>query len=433
MSQVKVLVSADIHLGRVSSRVASGDGSDLSARGAWERIVELAVREKVDLVCLAGDVADESNRFWEALGPLEKGLRTLGEAGITTLAVSGNHDHEALPRLADQLESDRFRLLGRGGKWERYTYTRDDAPLLHVDGWSFPRDRVRSSPVDSYEVSRDSKTPTLAMVHGDLDVADSVYAPLSREELRAKPVAGWLLGHIHVPMSDAPEGRPFITYPGSPQSLDPGERGVHGVVLVDFEHGRCVGMRTLPVSTVRYDHLDVDVAGVGDLEDLTSRVRGGVQAFAGEASREADDGLEHLVLRLTLHGQTSIAAELAAEAESIRRDFELEASGVRCVIDDVVLRVLPVIDLEALSQVATPTGMLASALLELRDDRPLDQLSERTSGLVDRVREVVVAQRKLPEFSLVTETDPQGREIRELVCEQCEALLIRLLQGQDGP
>ena len=77
--------------------------------------------------------------------------------------------------------------------------------------------------------------------------------------------------------------------------------------------------------------------------------------------------------------------------------------------------------------------MLASALLELRDDRPLDQLTVRASGLVDRVREAVMDQRKLPEFSRVTETESSGREIRELVCEQCEALLVKLVQGQDRP
>jgi len=101
MSRLKILVAGDVHIGRVSSRVSADELAEVSARGAWGRLIDLAVSESVDVVCLTGDVADESNRFWEALGPLERGLRTLEGQGITTLAVSGNHDYDALPRLAD--------------------------------------------------------------------------------------------------------------------------------------------------------------------------------------------------------------------------------------------------------------------------------------------------------------------------------------------
>jgi len=269
------------------------------------------------------------------------------------------------------------------------------------------------------------------MVHGDLNVADSVYAPLPREHMLAKRVTGWLLGHIHAPMVDEPDGRPFILYPGSPQSLDPGETGVHGAVVIEFEHGRCLGVRRVPLSTVRFDRLDVDVSGVENLTDLTSRVRHEVETFADRAAREGDDRLKHLVLRLALHGQSPIAGELGSEAQRIREDFEMEAAGVRCSVDGVVLRVLPSIDLDALSRAGTPPGMLASVLLELRQDGPLTQLSERGRGLVERVHAAVVSQRKVPAFSGLASPEPLEHEIRELACEQAEALLIKLLQEQE--
>lgn len=431
MSRVKILVAGDIHIGRVSSRVSTDKLGEVSARDAWHRLIDLAVSESVDVVCLTGDVADESNRFWEALGPLERGLRVLQREGITTLAVSGNHDYDALPRLADQLESDSFRLLGRGGEWQRYTYFKEDAPLLHIDGWSFPRERVRTSPVDSYSIPEDPSTPTLVMVHGDLNVADSVYAPLPRDRMLAKRVVGWILGHIHAPMIDEPEGRPFLVYPGSPQSLDPGETGVHGAIIIEFEHGRCLDVRRVPLSTVRFDCLDIDVSGVEDLTDLTSRVRYEVEIFAERAAREGDDRLKHLVLRLTLRGQTPIAGELGSEAERIREDFEVETSGVRCSVDGVALRVLPSIDLDALSRARTPPGILASVLLELREDRPLDQMSERVRALAERVSGAVMSQRKVPVFSGVAPTETREDEVRELACQQAEALLIQLLQEQE--
>lgn len=431
MSQIKVLVAGDIHIGRVSSRVASNDLDELSARGAWGRIVDLAIAESVDLLCLTGDVTDESNRFWEALGPLERGLRKLEECGIMTLAVSGNHDYDALPRLADQLESDTFKLLGRNGVWERFSFPSADDPKLHFDGWSFPRERVRTSPVESYDLSNDPAVPTLAMVHGDLNVADSPYAPLSRQLMLSKSVAGWLLGHIHAPMRDVPDDQQFIVYPGSPQAMDPGETGSHGAVLVTFEHGRRTAIRPIPLSTVRYDSINIDASGIDDLGDLTAKIREEMEAFADQAANEGEDRLKHLVLRLSIRGQTAVAQALREEAEQIRDDLRLDLSGVQCIIDKVKLHVLPPMDLESLARSNSPKGTLAATLLELRQETPVDQLSDRSKRLIEDVRIAVASQQRLPVYSGIGETavDPD-QAVRDLACEQVERLLAQL-QAQE--
>ncbi len=141
MSSLRLLIAGDLHLGRASSRVTAQDASDVTVRAALDHLVDAAIRENADLLCLTGDVADESNRFWEALGPLTRSITRLAEEDIVTLAVSGNHDHDVLPRLADQLDPNAFHLLGRGGNWERYTHEVDGAPALHVDGWSYPQER----------------------------------------------------------------------------------------------------------------------------------------------------------------------------------------------------------------------------------------------------------------------------------------------------
>ena len=73
---MKLVLSGDLHIGRSSSRVLdSVRRDDLRAVTAWRRMVELAIQEQVSLVCLSGDVADEDNKFWEAIGPLERGIR----------------------------------------------------------------------------------------------------------------------------------------------------------------------------------------------------------------------------------------------------------------------------------------------------------------------------------------------------------------------
>ena len=73
---MRVLISGDIHIGRRSSKIPE-NATGFRARDAWMKIVETAIKERVDLVLLSGDVADRDNRFWEAIGPLEAG--TIGQ------------------------------------------------------------------------------------------------------------------------------------------------------------------------------------------------------------------------------------------------------------------------------------------------------------------------------------------------------------------
>ena len=433
MSFLKLLIAGDLHLGRASSRVTAQSDSDVTARAALDRLVDAAIRENVDLLCLTGDVADQNNRFWEALGPLTRGITRLAEKGIVTLAVSGNHDHDVLPRLADELDPQAFRLLGRKGTWERYTHEVNGSPVLHVDGWSFAQERVRTSPVDTYDPQYDAAVPAIAMVHGDLDVLSSPYAPLERQRLLAYPILGWLLGHIHAPMCEEQDGRPFLVYPGSPQALDPGEPGEHGAVLAELQHGRFLPLRRIPLSTVRYDALNVDLSGVEDESAFTRRVREDIVDCASSAAEEGSGVLKHLSLRLNLTGRTTIAGGLRTEARGIENDFETTIDGVQVSVERVRLDVLPEIDLEEHAKANTPPGMVARLLLDIEHNESTSDMSANTQRLLHAARHQIEDQRRSNVYTSVSEGDrePSEDEIRQVVREQAETLLTELL-GQSA-
>jgi DNA repair protein SbcD/Mre11 len=88
--QVRVLLTGDLHLGRLSSSVFGGCAVHRAA-DAWERIVDLAIQQGLSSVVLGGDLLDQSNRFFEAAGPLPRGLRRLTAKTISTIAVTGRH------------------------------------------------------------------------------------------------------------------------------------------------------------------------------------------------------------------------------------------------------------------------------------------------------------------------------------------------------
>lgn len=383
---MKVLLSGDLHIGRASSRVPQSiSRDDLRAAQAWLALVDLAIEQRVSLVCLSGDVTDQDNRFWEAVGPLDEGIRRLGDAGIRTIAVAGNHDHDVLCRLADQLPAEHFSLLGHGGHWERTTINVDGDPVLHVDGWSFPQQVVRVSPIETYDLPPDPALPILGIVHGDLDAPASRYGPLDLTRLRATPPSGWLLGHIHAPRLIADPGQPWVLYPGSPQALDPGEQGFHGVWLMEVEHRTCGVPQPLPLSSVWYDQCHIDLTTVDEQTDLEAAILGALREKAAALVEQAGPRLGFISLRLSLTGHTPLAHEVAKVTSRLAADLDFAVGNAAVTVEKVDNQSLPAIDLAQHADTHTAPGALSRLLIDMQND----QLSTESAELIRRIKQVI--------------------------------------------
>ena len=93
----KFLHAADIHLdsplrGLDRYEGAPADQIRGATRRAFENLVEVALREEVALVVLAGDLYDGDWRDFNTGLFFVKQMARLKEAGIPAYAVSGNHD-----------------------------------------------------------------------------------------------------------------------------------------------------------------------------------------------------------------------------------------------------------------------------------------------------------------------------------------------------
>ncbi len=361
----RLLCVGDIHLGRRPSRVPDlsdhgVNSGDLTPVAAWRRVVDIAIEQRVAAVVLAGDVVEADNQFFEAYGPLQAGVQRLVAAGIPVVAVAGNHDVQVLPRLADEIPG--FKLLGRGGVWEQHVIAVGGVPIVRLLGWSFPQKVVTSSPLDTVPAPADD-LPTVGVLHCDLDVRDSRYAPVTTAALAAAPGDAWLLGHIHAP--SAREGRAPRGYLGSLCSLDPGETGTHGAWLLDVNGVHDVAISRLYISPLRWEPVDVDIADLGHPDDLEGAVAGAVQAVA---ARIADTVGETRAVgcRVRLVGASSLHRAIVASLD--RKDpTKLRALIGACVyfVESVVDDARQAIDLAVVAQGTDPPGLLARMLREI--------------------------------------------------------------------
>lgn len=424
-TNLRILLTGDLHIGRSSSRIQHATRPDeLRAATAWLRIVELAIQNNVDLVCMSGDVADQDNKFWEAIGPLEQGIQRLAAAGIRTVAVSGNHDYDVLPRLADQLPPEQFILLGRGGKWERDTISKNGEPLLHIDGWSFPEHQVHNSPLNGYDLAPDPKTPILGIIHGDLGVADSPYAPLELSMLQSLPVSGWLLGHIHVPRlrHDAP--RPWVLYPGSPQALDPGETGLHGVWIAELQGGIVNAPSQLPLSSVRYESIEIDLTDTLDKAELEDRILNGIRDQGERIAGESGPHLAHLSMRVRLTGRTRVSQSVREAAKRVTDELSLQIGNASLGIEKTSVETTPAIDLQeyAISSNSAP-GTLARLLLDLDQE----VASEDTQAFINQTRRELEQVCQHRHFMPLQTTEITDEIARSYLKTQSRALLTELI------
>ena len=382
---IKVLATGDLHIGRRSSKIptAFSDPEEFSCASMWMRLVDCALEEEVDLVLLSGDLVEQDNCFFEAIAPLERGLEKLRSHGIQTYATAGNHDARVLPQLTKLVQSGSLHLLGEKAAWQSIDCLKDNEPLVRIHGWSFHHHHHQTSPMLHYNLEPHPDVPTLGLLHADLDVPNSNYAPVSLDDLQSQDVAIWVLGHQHKPRHEQRAGRPQVLYPGSPQAMDPGEGGPHGPWILQLEGKNTVTAKQLPLSTVRYDTCRVNAEDCAEAEQL--------RALLFQKAEDFETDLQTLqkpprlaLLRFIIEGRSAFSSQLHSLPELepgsgiysqplLRREIAVYAEKIK---DETQ----PVFDLEELAEKKDPVGIVAALLLELETGAP----DSETKALIER-------------------------------------------------
>lgn len=371
----RLVCVGDIHLGRRPGRIPDDIGeyginvADLTPVAAWKKVVAWAIDNDIDAVVLAGDVVEGLDDRFEAYGHLESGVRKLDDAGIKILGVAGNHDVQALPRLADHI--DRFSLLGRGGIWESVEIAGCSGGSLRLLGWSFPEKQVRHNPLDDPMQDISADVPTIGILHCDVDGGYSQYAPVPRTAFEHAPGDAWLLGHIHKP-DDLSARRP-VGYLGSLVGLDPGEPGLHGPWLANISASGTVEMTQLALAPLRYERVELSIESVPDLkgDDLED-------AFA--ATLRSALNTVHDRINTTLGDTRVVACRMTLTGRSrhhervrhILRDGNVQAQkcdydGVVFFIEKIIDKSAPDLDLAEIAKGSDPPALLARRLVHLQE------------------------------------------------------------------
>jgi DNA repair exonuclease SbcCD nuclease subunit len=358
---LKLLCTADLHLGR---SVPLPEDVSQEAHGpsrAWRLICDIAVDERVDALLIAGDSIDSEKSYAEGMAVFRHGLRRLQAAGVPVVLTAGNHDWNLLAEASMGFPG--VVPLGLSGRWE--THSLGDVTIA---GWSFPGRHHRESPMTGFPENLPEKT--VGLLHCDLASPGSLYAPVRAGDLESRPVAKWILGHMH-----SPQDMDRLFYPGSPLGLNAGETGPRSVVMLDTDVMCC---RRIPLAVLEWKLVSITE---DDLLDPEERISSAVERVLG-----AEAGSVLTGFRVLFQGRTARSRDFRKAAASLDN-----AGFPGFFIQQAIDETKPLLDIPALAKGRKMSSLLAAEVQNM-DPRSedysvgadlLEELLERERGLED--------------------------------------------------
>jgi DNA repair exonuclease SbcCD nuclease subunit len=383
---------------------------------AWERVIDLAIEERADLLLVAGDVYDGADRSLRAQLRFREALRRAAGAGITCLVAHGNHD--PLSGWEAQLAlPERVHRFG-GAAVEQFTVRRDGEVLARVYGISFPVREVKDNLVLGFP--RPEAGPfAIGVLHcnvGGNPQYDN-YAPCTVQDLLGCRLDYWALGHIHTPQV-LRESDPCIAYPGNTQGRSVRELGPRGCYLVRVDPAGRLSREFVAIDVVRWFSRDLDIGGLQTWDEFWSALEQTREEVRASAQGRAAILRLHLSGRGELHSalrridpERDLAAALR-EGEAAREDFVW--------VEGVHNRTRTPLDLTQRRQVQDFVGDFLTAAENLHTAK---DLAAELRQVLNRRPEHKVIARLLEQL---TETD------LEAVLGDAETLGVDLLLPEEG-
>ena len=252
MRKITFIHAADLHLDSPFSGLKNIPEHMLeqikeSTFKAFQKIINEAIRRKVDFILLAGDLYDGENRNLRTQVRFRKEMEKLQQRNIEVFIIHGNHDHLDGNWIHIQQPSNVHTF---SSECEVKSYVKNDV-IVHLYGYSYPTQHVKNRIIEKYTKSEGAMYH-IGLLHGNLEGENehSQYAPFSISDLVNKQFDYWALGNIHKRQEILHS--PPIIYPGNIQGRHKKESGVKGCYYVELE-GKHSNIEFIPTSEIVWE------------------------------------------------------------------------------------------------------------------------------------------------------------------------------------
>ena len=277
MEKIKILHTADIHIGAAESFL----GKDAKLRQyetliTFEKIVDLAVKENVSVIAIAGDTFDSNDieeRFIDAVFN-----KIAANPNIKVVAVAGNHDplNSESPYLTHSLPQNLYIL---GTRDECITF---DDLKLNVYGRSFETSYLKGEEVFALTPENNGYI-NLMVQHGELKSdLNSDYNAITPKFVKSSGMDYIALGHVHKRTEIGRIDNTFFSYCGCPEGQGFDELDTKGVYIGEIGKGECT-LIFVPVAKRKHIHEKIDVSQNTGNEDICNSVISSLREKYGDS------------------------------------------------------------------------------------------------------------------------------------------------------
>lgn len=383
MTSFRFLHAADLHIdsplrGLEADPDAPADRIRTATRAAYTNLVDLALREQVAFVLIAGDLFDGEWQDWRTGQFFAQETARLTRAGVRVFAIRGNHDAAsvvtgrlALPDGARMLPTDQPASI-RLAEFN-----------VAIHGMGFSARSVPENVVPRYPSPLAGQL-NIGMLHTSATDSGTheTYAPCTAEQLVAHGYDYWALGHVHARQVLAE--KPWIVFPGNTQGRHIRETGPKGATLVTVQDGRIADVTHRDLDVVRWALLPVDLTGAATEDDAFAAVRTQLET----ALDAAGDRL--LAVRIVLQGATLVHPALIRDLGATRDKLHAEAAS--CAgsgsiwLESVAVRTRTTLDLESMRARSDAVGLLVRELEKADANQFATEMQAYFATLLNRSR-----------------------------------------------
>jgi DNA repair exonuclease SbcCD nuclease subunit len=302
---VRILHCADLHLGAAHISLGARSRTRRTEfRNTFHRITELAKKEEVNLLLVAGDLFDlpvvpedicvEVRDAFAALSPLRVAL------------CSGNHDPAVSDSvyLREDFWPDNVTIFSSGMRVEEFPEIGIRLVGAGFTGAYSPHTQLRRM------VLPEDGLINIGLMHGTIvsEGQGSDHNPITIRQIENSGLDYLALGHIHTRKAPARAGKTTYAYSGCTEGRKFGENGQKGVYIADVSHNGC-DVRFVPVCERRLEYEEFDITGLNGNGEIAEELRELLTKTVGPDYREQ-------IIRVTLTGEAE-SGVLSTEAVEV--------------------------------------------------------------------------------------------------------------------
>lgn len=261
---ISFIHTGDVHIGMEFTKNRFGEKYGRNKRldiiDTFIEVINICKNKKIDLLLIAGDLFEDSLCSISELKVINEKISELKNTKV--IIVTGNHDY--------MNDKSLYKLLN----WSSNVYILDNKNIqkitfddIGVNIYGLSWYEKEKNFMSFHDLNINKNQSNILLLHGDILNKDSQYMPISKKELETKGFDYVALGHIHKHQFISEN----ICYCGSPEPLDFGETGKHGIVLGEINNKE-IHTKFLPISKREYIVKNITINPNINYNDIISKI-----------------------------------------------------------------------------------------------------------------------------------------------------------------